>query len=63
MSEKVEKVQKGGGISAKNKKRSKIQNLVFLIRGGGGVRIFRVFQNVNVDYFETLNASVEQRIS
>ena len=51
----------GGGVSEKSKK-SKNLNLDFLIREGG-VRIFKFFPNVNVDYFETVNASVEQKIS
>ena len=62
MSQKVEKVQKGGGAREKNKK---VQNLKFGLfdKRVGGVRIFKFFPNVNVDYFETVNASVEQKIS
>ena len=53
----MEKAQRGG-IIAKNQK---VQNSKFgLFDKRGGVRIFRVFPNLNVDYFETVNASVEQ---
>ena len=64
MSQKVEKVQNGGGgVSEKNQK---VQNFKFGLsdkRGGGGIRIFKFFPNVNVDFFETVNTSVEQKIS
>ena len=42
----------GGGGSAKNIKKSKIQNLDFMIRGGGG-HIFTFFpnENANLMYF------------
>ena len=46
MSQKVEKVQKGGEGSAPEIKKSTIQNVDFLIRGGGG-HIFIFFPNVN----------------
>ena len=49
MSQKVEKFHKGGGGSAKNIKKSKIRNLDFLIRGGGG-HIFIFFPNVNAHF-------------
>ena len=55
MSKKVEKVQKVRGGQRKNQ--------FGRDKRGGGVRIFKFFPNVNVDYFETVNASVEQKIS
>ena len=49
MSQKVEKVPQGG--AAQNIKKSKIRNLDFLIRAGGGY-IFIFFPNVNIDFRE-----------
>ena len=46
MSQKVEKVPKGGEGSALKIKKSKIRNLDFWIRG----YIFIFFPNVNVDF-------------
>ena len=49
VSQKVEKVQKGGGGVRKKIKKSKIRKLDFLIRGGGGY-IFIFFPYVNIDF-------------
>ena len=47
MSQKLEKVQKGGRGSASGIKKSKILNVDFLIRGGGGGEaIFSFFSQV-----------------
>ena len=53
----MEKVQKGGGSAPKIKK-SKIQNLDFLIRGGGSE--FSFFSQIQM---HTLDTSVEEKIS
>ena len=50
----------GGGVSEKNQK---VQNLKFGLFDKRGVQIFKFFPNVNEDYFETVNASVGQKIS
>ena len=59
MSQKVEKVQKGGEGSAPKIKKSKIRNLDFLIRGGGEA-IFSFFSQIQM---HTLDTSVEEKIS
>ena len=58
MSQKVEKVHKGGGAE-KNIKKSKIRNLDFFIRGGGEA-IFSFFSQIQM---HTLDTSVEEKIS
>ena len=55
----MEKVQKGGEGSAPKIKKSKIQNLDFLIRGEGEV-IFSFFSQIQM---HTLDTSVEEKIS
>ena len=59
MSQKVEKVQKGGEGSAPEIKKSTIQNVDFLIRGGGEA-MFSFFSQMQM---HTLNTSVEEKIS
>ena len=56
MSQKFEKVHKGGKGSAPKLKKSKIQNVDFLIKGGEAI-----FSFCNV--MQTINTSVEQKIS
>ena len=58
MSQKVEKVQKGGGVS---KKHQKVQNSKFgLFDKRGGEAIFSFFSQIQM---HTLDTSVEEKIS